>query len=147
MKRVQKLDSAPEEKLEDNVLTGSNIESEQDKSLSEEQSEEYPVDSKTESEEGNIANTPESTIINDGTEGNAGQDYLNSIEVDADVVEKAKDFEEENTFTSLHIKFQNALTDLERIRDARLSPEKDEDLEVAIVYVGQAAIALEKLRQ
>lgn len=82
-----------------------------------------------------------SIIINDGAEGDAGQDSLNEIEVDAEVF----DSEKQSFLASAHIKSMNLLAELKHVRDADISFEKDEDLEVAIVYAEKAVESIEKL--
>lgn len=148
----------PAEEVEKEIV--SNVESADGAShapVQEEAIEEVPVEENQESSADDIAgggpkNPPkiegeeddsvieETTVINDGADGNAGQDALSEIEYEGEEVPA-----EEDPFISLHVKFKNGLIALEQIRDSRLSPEKDEDLEVAIVYAEQAAKAIEKL--
>lgn len=85
----------------------------------------------------------ETTVINDGAEGDAGQDSINKIEVEAEVF----DSEKQSFLASAHIKSMNLLAELKHVRDADISFEKDENLEVAIVYAEKAVESIEKLRE
>lgn len=101
-----------------------------------------PKDPKAKSVEG----SEETILINDGAEGDAGQNYINDIEVEANDL-SAQVSENELVYTDSDIKLQNILADLKTIEENDISFTKSEDLSVAIVHVEQAIKHIGKLRK
>lgn len=160
----------PAEEVEKEIV--SNVESadgvevpEAETPVQEEIIEEVPVEENQESSSddiagGGIKNPPkiegeeedsiieETTVINDGAEGNAGQESLNDIPVDFEDVSAGEAEDETNEiYVNADIKLQNILNDLQNIEENVFSFTKNEDLSVAITYVSEAIKQIRKLRK
>lgn len=165
MKKVQKSETAPEEQLERNPAVETNTET-QTEELNSELVDSPEEVAETKSDEiggGGIKNPPkdeeeedsivspeileESVDINDGAEGNAGQDSLNDIPVDFEDVGNNSVNEKEAIYVDADIKLQNILNNFNTIQENDISFTKNEDLSVAITYVSEALKAVEKLRK